>query len=130
MRKAYLLLGFLLFLFLFFYNHAHAASIDYNLSNTINTTYSYINTVNYSAYLFFYPNLTQAYSYYYKAVNVSTKNSTQTYTLLQQARSSAGNELIKINKYKQQSTEALAVVSVFLIVILYMLMRPYKSTKR
>lgn len=130
MRITYLAIGFLLFLFLFLH-FANADSTNSNLSRAINYTASYIEIVNESAYLIFYPNLTGSYYYYNQAINASkSNNSSHAYALLHKARDVADVQLAMINRYRTTSLYVLIAITIILGIILYVLMRPYKVVRR
>jgi hypothetical protein len=123
-------MGLLLLLFSLFLHCPQAQG--YNMSTAINSTRSYVNTVNESAYLIFYPNLTAAYGYIDNAVNVSHTNPAYAQVLLGKARESANAQLADIDRYKTWSFYVLAAVSVVLAVLLVKLMRvkPLKKAKK
>lgn len=111
---------------------ASAQSMGYSYGNSsigqaINSTYSYIGTVNQSSYLFFYPNLTGAYNYISLARNESQINLTYAYLLLGKARASATLQQQLMLKYQQLSLSVLAALSVLLAAILYFFMRPVRQ---
>ncbi len=102
----------------------------YNISAEINMTESYINMVNKSAYIIFYPNLTSAYSYLEKAKNISRSDPAYASELLYNARKSAGEQLASIYRYRNESVLALSVVAVILAIALYWYMRPTTKVKK
>ncbi len=105
------------------YAHAAAGSYpEYNgLGTAINSTYSYINSVNESSYLIFYPNLTAAYHFISLAGNATNQDSA--YALLNEARSSAMEQETRINYYKAVSAYVLAASTIGLVALLALLMR-------
>jgi hypothetical protein len=120
-RPAYLALGLLLLSSLLVSN---ALSQGSNMSTAINSTLSYVNKVNQSAYLVFYPNLTSAYNYINNAINVSHTDPAYAYALLHEAAGSAGQQLALVNRYRMQSFYVLVVVSAALAILLSRLMKP------
>ncbi|HIH49882.1 MAG: hypothetical protein ABSE71_01130 [Candidatus Micrarchaeaceae archaeon] len=93
-------------------------------SAAINSTASYVNSINQSSYLIFYPNLTGAYNYLNMARNESQTNLTYTYLLLGKARASAQVQQQILLKYQQLSLLIIIVLAVFLAALLYFFMRP------
>ena len=102
----------------------------YSMNTTINSTLAYVNKVNQSAYLLFYPNLAPAYNDINKAINVSKTNPAYAYTLLGDATSSADNQLNLINGYMDISFFVLVVIALLLTFLLYKLMKPGKKRNR
>ncbi len=106
-------------------------SVSYSQTNSsmqqqINSTAAYIQTVNESGYLIFYPNLSQSYALLAKAQNESTSNPSQSLSLLTMARQSADQQLQIIDSYRNT---AAVIVAIFVIVIgtlLYYTMIPYR----
>ncbi len=101
---------------------------NYSYSQTgvgadINSTLAYVNMVNQSAYVVFYPNMTAAYGYISKAENVSRTDPAYARSLLAQAMGSAQQQLDRISQYRTDSVLVLAVVAVALVVLLNRLMR-------
>jgi hypothetical protein len=111
---------------------ARCASAQAGIGVEVNSTRSYVDTVNESAYLIFYPNLTAAYNYVDSAANVSHTNPAYAQVLLGKARESAEAQLAGIDRYKAWSFYALVATSVVLAVLLERLMRaklPKKARK-
>jgi predicted PurR-regulated permease PerM len=132
MKVRYITVGMavLAMLFLFNFMHAQGASIStLNMTETINSTATYINTVNQSGYLVFYPNLVQAYGYLNQAKNQSQTNPQYAYLLLAKARSSAQSQEAQIDQYKTDSLYVLIALAFILVISVYLLMRPYKPVK-
>ena len=100
-----------------------------NITIAINDTAQYIQQVNQSAYLVFYPNLTQAYLYLNQAKNASGKSPSYAQLLLTKASESAEQQQNTLNSEK---SDAIIVVAVFLFVSavsLFMAMSPRKNTR-
>jgi hypothetical protein len=130
MRGRYILLGMALLAMLLFFNKVSAQQPVINSTNItmlINSTQSFINQVNKSGYLVFYPNLAQSYKYLDMAKNVYQSNQTDAYYLLAEARSSAQMQLQSINKYRQISLYAMVILAIVSSVLLYIYMKPRKS---
>ena len=125
-RLLYLAFGLLLFSSFFMYS---AFSQSGNLTAAINRTTAYVNEVNQSAYLIFYPHLTSAYNYISNATNISRTDPAYAYALLAEAMSSAQQELNRINSYRTDSFYALAVISTILAIALYVMMQPRTVVK-
>lgn len=96
----------------------------------INSTAAFINRVNQSGYLVFYPNLTGAYANLNLAKNESQVNPPFAYQLLAKARSSAQSQEDAINQYKGDSLYVLVILAILLVILLYLLMKPIKSSRR
>jgi hypothetical protein len=129
-RLAY---GLVLLAILFLASPAHAAAPAYNGTNitqAINSTASYVNTINQSSYLVFYPNLTAAYRYLNLSENASRTNPTYAYSLLAEARSSARHQQLAIQQYANLSLYLLIAIAIVLAVVLYVFMRPYRPGRK
>lgn len=100
-----------------------------NMTMAINSTASFISQVNESGYLIFYPNLTAAYANLNLAKNESMVNPPYAYELLAKARSSAQSQENSINQYKTYSLYVLIFFAFVLVILLYVLMRPIKSSR-
>lgn len=122
----------MLFLFLAVVQlHAQNTNVrSANLTNTINSTSSFLNTVNRSSYLVFYPDMSQAYDYLYLAENQS--NESYSYALLAKARYSAKSQLDRINSYREISLYVLIASAAVLACLLYWFMRlpPAKTARK
>ena len=128
MRMLYLALGMALLSFTLLYSGA-SSNGSTNITAAINSTRQYIDRVNQSAYLVFYPNLNYAYNALNEAVNVSHTNATEAYSLLQLASSSAAAAQRHIYQYSLASIYALAVISAALAAMLFYLMRKPKKSR-
>jgi hypothetical protein len=120
---------------IFYSTIAHAAQFpssvsSSNLTMAINSTATFINNINQSGYLIFYPNLTTAYKDLNLARNESQINPPYAYELLASARSSAQSQENSINQYKSDSLYVLIFFAVVLVIFLYVLMVPLKSSRR
>ena len=113
----------------------HAAGAQYagarsNMSYAINYTAAYLSTVNKSAYLIFYPDMGQPYSYFDQAVNLSKSNQSAAYSLLAKARASALQQEDKIYAYRDGSFWIMLVMFVASSILLYLLMAGRRGTPR
>ncbi|MGD0729560.1 MAG: hypothetical protein ABR981_05785 [Candidatus Micrarchaeaceae archaeon] len=109
---------------------AQSSNVSSNLTIAINSTQSYIETVNQSSYLVFYPNLSTAYNDLALARNESSINISDAYMLLGKAKESAEEAQSRISQYKTISLYLLVIVGVILAFSLYVLMSPSKAPKR
>lgn len=128
MRARYAAIGFVLLLISFvFYTYAQQPQqISQQINQSINSTGNYIESVNQSGYLVFYPNLTQSYKYFYEAKNVSKTNPILAMQLLSQASQSATNQLNILNQKRQGSLYVMLVLTAIVAAILYVVMKPKK----
>ena len=128
MRRQYLILCMALFAMLVAYctlPYSQSTSIgSASINASINSTAAYINTVNQSGYLVFYPQLAQAYNYLNLAKNISAKNASAAYSLLAMARSSAQSQELSLQHNERYLSYGLIAASLFLGLLLYALMRP------
>ena len=98
-----------------------------SLSSQINSTLSYINQVNQSSYLIFYPNLSSAYNEINMARNSS--NSITINHLLESAKSSAEQQNNMLNNYRYISFIVMLILVIFSSILLYKLTLPFNSKK-
>ncbi len=94
-----------------------------SINSSINSTTAYIQQVNESAYLIFYPNLSSAYNYLQKAENVSGTNATMAYVLLSEARASAAKQQDYLNGEKQVSAAVMAALTIITALLLFQVMK-------
>lgn len=130
MRKSYIIIGMAIFAMLLFFNLAHAQSSNVTASNittAINLTLQYVNNINQSSYLIFYPNLTKAYADINLARNESQINAPYSYVLLAKARQEAQYQLSLINQYRSESLYVLIIFGILFVILLYVLMKPANS---
>ena len=111
-----------LLLFLLFNSNLGSVNSSYAL-NIINNTYLYIETINESGYLIFYPNLSQSYSLLNKAKEIVNQSPSVAIDLANEAKASADNAYQKIQSYKYAS---FLVVLILLFIFSYLL---YKTIK-
>jgi len=108
---------------------ADAVTANTSISASINSTESYINMVNKSEYIIFYPNMTSAYRYLSMAKNASKTNPQYAMVLLNEARLSAEAQLVSVYKYRTLSVAVLAITGIILAIIIYWYMRPVAKNK-
>ena len=96
----------------------------------LNSTTSYVDSINQSSYLIFYPNMTAAYNYLSLAKNESQTNTTYAYLLLQKANESAQLQAHLLFRYQQLSLLILIALAILLAAILYFFMRPKRIAER
>ncbi|MDE1833167.1 MAG: hypothetical protein KGH58_01990 [Candidatus Micrarchaeota archaeon] len=133
MRKLYAATGAILLLAVLLYSSVGqnytSRPMSLNLSSAINSTRGYLQSVNSSAYLVFYPNLAKAYSELYLAMNQSFSNQSRALALLNESRSFASAEQSRIDGYRAESAYALGAITIVLAAALYALMRPFNGRK-
>ncbi len=128
MRFVYLIIGAALLFATLLSSRAYS-NASANMTAAINSTSQYIESVNESAYLVFYPNLANAYNVLNASVNASRTNTTKAYALLHLARASAAAAQHQIDQYYSVSLYTLAISSVILAAMLYRLMRKPRSKR-
>ncbi len=101
-----------------------------NIPIAINMTSSYVNSINQSSYLVFYPNLTASYKYLNEARTEFAANQTYAYSLLSKARQSATEQQTSLLRYQSLSLYILAASSILLAIILYIYMKPHQYKGR
>jgi hypothetical protein len=97
-------------------------------NSTINSTANYIETINQSGYLLFYPNLSKAYSYLEKARSIYTKSPSAAVAYANQAEASAREQYATIGQYRLYSLVAAAIFTIAMGAILYLFMIPVRKT--
>lgn len=106
---------------------ARAPQVAYQaatMNQEINSTQSYLQMVNESSYLLFSPNMTNAYIYLDRAINISTSNPQAAQLLLTQARASAKAQYDSINSWRYTTIEILAVLTLAALALLVYVMKP------
>ena len=93
------------------------------MNQRINSTLAYVNMVNESSYLIYYPNLTQAYDDINQAKNASITNPPRALSLLSQAHQSAQQQLNTLNSEKQTAEITTGVFSFIVGILLLFSMR-------
>ncbi len=110
---------------------AQQQPMNSSVANQINYTYSYIQHVNESAYLIFYPNLSRAYALTAQA-NASTGkgNFTGAIALLQMAQDSAAQQYKIIEGSSTAATYIMLAITFATVSLLYFIMLPRKRRTR
>jgi len=95
----------------------------------INETANYINLVNESGYLIFYPSLSGAYAYMNNATKFcnSSPNLAVSYAL--KAKQIALQEEEKLNSYKLISLISTLIFTIIMLVMLYFYMKPIRKIR-
>lgn len=111
-------------LFLLFACLGAAGAQQAGIGAAINRTAGILSAANQSAYLIFYPNLTGAYSDYYRAVNISgnASNYSAAYSLLNRSAALAEAEEAGIGSYSGYSAAVLAALGAITAAVLYRFM--------
>lgn len=113
------------------FSPAFALAAGQGIGSAINLTRQYVDSVNQSAYLVFYPNLTAAYGYIGEAVNESTSgNISGAYRLLNLSVHSATTEEARIQAYAMESLAVLVAVGACTAALLYRYMRVPRRNAR
>ena len=97
---------------------------------TINSTSSFLQTINESAYLIFTPNLTQAYKYLAEAKSIYPTEPSVAVFYADQSRNSAAKAYSDMRGYKNNSLAAIVALTGITAVILYKLSRPVVHRRR
>jgi len=96
----------------------------------INSTSTYIDSVNQSGYLVFYPNLTQAYSYLDMAEKNYTVSPDRAVSYANNATASAMRQYQLISEQRAASFVVMAVLTVVTAVAVFRSMRNVRQKKR
>lgn len=99
-------------------------------NQTINQTLSYVNQVNQSAFLIFYPDLTQAYAYLGQAQQVVSASPSSAVAYSNQAFSIAQQQYSKIGTYRSASLAIMLLFTAIFFLWLYLLMKPLGKTSK
>lgn len=113
---------------------ASAAQITSNYSRqyanvTINHAIEYVNMVNESSYLLFYPNLTQAYSYLNTSLSLYNSSPADAVVFANKAVGQAMLQYNVINSYRQVSAAAMLLLTLLLLLLLHRLMAPVRKAR-
>lgn len=100
-------------------------SVEY-ANQTINQTLSYINQVNQSAYLIFYPDLSKAYSYIAQARQVYTSSPGGAVSYSNRAYSIAQSQYLQIGAYRSASFAVMLILTAAFVIWIYLLMKPMR----
>jgi len=117
-------------LLLLFSSNMTSINSTTNFLLALNKTLAYIETVNQSNYLVFYPNLQQAYSYARMANSTFSGDPVQAYALLLDARESAAVQLDHIYSYRTASFYVMLILTIATGVWLYTLVYGGSSKRK
>jgi len=95
----------------------------------INETSNYINLVNESSYLIFYPSLSEAYTYMNNATKVCNTSPDLAVSYALKARQIALQEEDKLNSYRLISLIFMLIFTIIMFFLLYFYMKPVRKTK-
>ncbi len=90
---------------------------------------SYVNAVNESGYIIFYPHLDGAYSYLSNATKLYNVSPDTAVAYALKAKELASVQLAKINSYKLISFFVVLAFTLVMLFLLYMYMRPLKARR-
>ncbi|MDE1870386.1 MAG: hypothetical protein KGH71_05410 [Candidatus Micrarchaeota archaeon] len=96
-------------------------------NQTITQTLSYVNQVNQSAYLIFYPDLSKAYSYIGQAQKVYLSSPSSAVSYANQAYLIAQSQYLQIGTYRLASLAVMLILTAAFLTWIYFLMKPMKS---
>ena len=116
----------LISLFSILYSQSSIATTNYTsayANHTINQTLGYINQVNESGYLIFYPNLASAYAYIQKAQQSATTSPDTAILYAGMATTQAQAEYSRISGYKTLSFWIMVFLSLISLIWLFALMQ-------
>lgn len=99
-------------------------------NSTFANASAYVTTVNRSAYLVFYPDLKQSYSYLDKAGTLLNRSPSQSILYSNMAVRSAKVAYANIGPYRQASAAAALVFTLFMVFLLYRFMKPVARRRR
>ena len=95
----------------------------------INETANYINLVNESSYLIFYPSLSEAYAYMNNATKFCNTSPDLAVSYALKARQIALQEEDKLNSYRLISLIFMLIFTIIMFFLLYFYMKPVRKTK-
>ena len=96
-------------------------------SNTINQTQAYIDTINQSAYLIFYPDLSKAYSYLNQARAIYQSSPSGAVEDAYLARNYATEQYQSISAYRSEAVPVVVILAALSLAWLYYVMKPIKK---
>ena len=97
---------------------------------TISRASSYVESVNESGYLIFYPNLTQAYVYLNKAQAAYIRSPDQAVAYANEAQASAAQQYSDIGEYRYAAFAAMAAITVISAAVVAASMRKVRGRDR
>ncbi len=129
-RIIFLFLSFILFYSVYSVGAASPAYTMMTANQSIKNATAYLQTVNESGYLFFYPsNLSAAYSYLNKSKTAYAHNSPAlAVEYSDTAMTLAKGSYLQIGYYRTVSIIVMLVFTVIVGLLLYRLMKPVKAT--
>jgi len=95
----------------------------------INETANYINLVNESGYLIFYPSLSEAYAYMNNATKFYNSSPDLAVSYALKAKQIALQEEEKLNSYKLISLISTLIFTIIMLVTLYFYMKPIRKIR-
>jgi len=98
-------------------------------NETLSNATAYVNIVNESGYLVFWPNLTQAYSYLNKSRTSLNGSPDSAVMYAGLAAGSAKASYERIGAYREDATLAALAFTVVMAVMLYRFMKPVKKNR-
>jgi hypothetical protein len=99
-------------------------------NETISNAAYYIETVNESSYLVFYPNLTQAYADLFKAESIYNTSPAVAVVYANKAIKEASDEYARISSYRNESAIAMAAITIILAALIGRLAMPVRKQRR
>ncbi len=118
----------LAFMLLFYSIQSTSINNTYALQ-LLNESQSYVDAINQSGYLLFYPNLTKAYNDLNMSRNYLNNSINSSIYYANLAKSDANSEYSKISQYKQNSFYAMLIFTVASGLVLYAVMQKVKKGK-
>ena len=95
----------------------------------INETANYINLINESGYLIFYPSLSEAYAYMNNATKFYNSSPDLAVSYALKAKQIALQEEEKLNSYKLISLISTLIFTIIMLVTLYFYMKPIRKIR-
>jgi hypothetical protein len=98
-------------------------------NETISNAAYYIEAVNESSYLVFYPNLTQAYADLFKAESLYNTSPATAVIYANKAVKEASGEYARISGYRNESAIAMAAITIVLAALIGRLAMPVRKQR-
>ena len=95
----------------------------------INETANYINLVNESGYLIFYPSLSEAYAYMNNATKFYNSSPDLAVSYALKAKQIALQEEEKLDSYKLISLISMLIFTIIMLLLLYLYMKPIRKIR-
>jgi hypothetical protein len=96
----------------------------------INETTSFVNTINESGYIIFYPRLSGAYSYLSNATKIYNTSPDLAVSFSIKAREIATEEENRIESYAYIAFVAMLIFTLSMLFLLYIYMKPIKKARK